>query len=628
MLPKRSAVTLAAFPARPFPWGELLFPVAVLVAITMFVATRGWLAGLSGFDDPDSSMRLVEVREFLAGKGWFDLLETRLGPAPGVFMHWSRLIDLPIAGLILAFDPFVGRPSAELLAVNLWPPLTFLLFGAGVVATVRRFADGFAAAVALVLIVASPVAIGVFAPGRIDHHNAQAALLVWMLAALVRADRSARAAAMAGVLAATSVAIGLEMLPLILVATAVPALAWIHDGDRWRRSFSAYGLALAAATAVFFLLGVGPARWTVAACDQISPVYLVLAAVGGLGTAVVTRFLRGGASAGIGCAMVTVTALAFPNCLAGPYADVDPRLGPIWLDNVIEAWSVADVARRFPWELPGKFAGPIVALVLAIAAAATAKTRRVFGPALLATCLAGAIALALSQQRGLVAADVLAAIAAAVATVVIARDGLGAAHPAAALLRNAWILVAPLPWAMAGDLAADRTEQRLQSAAAVAATDCMASIGDTIAALPAGMVVAPGNYGAYLLMQTRSSVLAAPYHRNTEGLLTADAILTADDGRRLFDAAGARYLAICPHDVETVILSRRAPHGLAARLASGERPDWLEVVADDPKALVLTRRTDVPAPLKATPVPDITGTLAPPRLRSSLDWAGQPQPGG
>ena len=44
-------------------------------------------------------MRAVEVRDFLNGQGWFDLVQHRLSPDHPFAMHWSRLADLPLAGL-------------------------------------------------------------------------------------------------------------------------------------------------------------------------------------------------------------------------------------------------------------------------------------------------------------------------------------------------------------------------------------------------------------------------------------------------------------------------------------------------------------------------------------------------
>lgn len=607
-----------------------LFPlVAAVFAAALVVAAGGWMAGLRGFDDPDSAMRLVEVREFLAGKPWFDLLETRLAPPAGVFMHWSRLVDVPIALLILVFEPLVGRPSAELLAMNLWPPLTFLAFGAGVVAIVRRFSDGLPVIAALALILASPIAVGIFRPGRIDHHNVQAALLVWTVFLLMRAEQRPLSAAGAGVLTAASVAVGLEMMPLLLVMIAVLALAWIHDGDRWRRAVTAFGAALGLAVPAFYVLGVGPDRWMIASCDAISIVYAALGAVGGLALVTVANLfrggpsdgpagllVRGGAMLGAGCLILTMTAVAFPVCLGGPYAEVDPRLGPIWLDHVIEAWSALEIYRREPWMLASNYGTVVAALVAVAITARLAPPRYRFALALIAGVLGGAVALGFLQQRSLVAAQTFAAIGAASASVVLARDVVRAGHPAIPLLRNGWVLFAPLVWAIIGTFGEPRDTAMAEAAAGKAETACYGTFGDVLASQPAGLIVAPSNYGAYLLMQTPSTVLAAPYHRNTEGLLAADAIFTASDGRRAFEASGARYLALCPGDPETALLRSRAPVGLAARLADGERPDWLEPLADSPAGLVFRRR-DTAAGVD----PDrlATGSLAPLSLRPSLD---------
>ena len=65
------------------------------------------------------------IRALLDGQGWFDLRNYRLNPPGGFDIHWSRLVDLPIAGLILLgavlLHPLLGRPRrvehTELLAV-------------------------------------------------------------------------------------------------------------------------------------------------------------------------------------------------------------------------------------------------------------------------------------------------------------------------------------------------------------------------------------------------------------------------------------------------------------------------------------------------------------------------------
>lgn len=68
--------------------------------------------------DPDDTMRLVEVRDFLAGQGWFSTSPNVPGHG-GTLMHWSRLVDWPIAGATPFMDFSLGRSRRRL---RRWPP--------------------------------------------------------------------------------------------------------------------------------------------------------------------------------------------------------------------------------------------------------------------------------------------------------------------------------------------------------------------------------------------------------------------------------------------------------------------------------------------------------------------------
>lgn len=102
--------------------------VAVGAAALMLVmhALRGFPTLADSKGDNDSVMRLVQVRDLLAGQGWFDLTQYRMGLEGGFEMHWSRLVDLPIALLVAGF----GEPAALVI----WPTV---LFGVALFLTVR-----------------------------------------------------------------------------------------------------------------------------------------------------------------------------------------------------------------------------------------------------------------------------------------------------------------------------------------------------------------------------------------------------------------------------------------------------------------------------------------------------------
>src|SRR5690606_28265498 len=82
--------------ARPGTATAIYAATTIAVLLAMFIANATDYVG----QDNDDIMRLVQVRDLLAGQGWFDLMQYRLGLEGGILMHWSRLVDLPIAALI------------------------------------------------------------------------------------------------------------------------------------------------------------------------------------------------------------------------------------------------------------------------------------------------------------------------------------------------------------------------------------------------------------------------------------------------------------------------------------------------------------------------------------------------
>ena len=91
--------------------------------------------------DTDDNMRMSQVRALLAGQDWFDLRQYKLNPPYGANIHWSRLVDLPIAGIILALRPLVGGVDAERVAIAIAPMLPLLLLLFSLALTVRRLVD-------------------------------------------------------------------------------------------------------------------------------------------------------------------------------------------------------------------------------------------------------------------------------------------------------------------------------------------------------------------------------------------------------------------------------------------------------------------------------------------------------
>src|SRR3954447_16424519 len=178
--------------------------------------------------DTDDNMRMMQVRGLLNGQGWFDLRQHHLNAPFGANIHWSRLVDLPIAGLILLLRPLIGGAAAERWAVGIAPLLPYLLLLFSVALTVRRLIDPRAYVLALAALVFAGSTNGMFMPERIDHHGWQLALLALSVSSIAD-PKKVRGGLVLGLSTALSMAIGLEMLIYLAIAGSAMVLFWIDD---------------------------------------------------------------------------------------------------------------------------------------------------------------------------------------------------------------------------------------------------------------------------------------------------------------------------------------------------------------------------------------------------------------
>ena len=158
-------------------------------------------------------------------------------------MHWSRLIDAPLALLIRFFELFMPADDAERATRIVFPLLLLTLLYVGVAHLARRLIGVEGVLPALLLVLLSGAVFGQFQPGRITHSAAQVVLLVFMIGSFVDAlnPTLGRRAAIAGALAAISLAISLENLPFIIVLMSAAVLLWIGLGDSLRKLMIAFG---------------------------------------------------------------------------------------------------------------------------------------------------------------------------------------------------------------------------------------------------------------------------------------------------------------------------------------------------------------------------------------------------
>ncbi|MDG4851331.1 MULTISPECIES: GtrA family protein [unclassified Mesorhizobium] len=538
--------------------------------------------------DNDSMLRLVEVRDLLAGQGWFDLHQYRMGLTGGFVMHWSRLVDTPIALIIFTFQALgASTAAAEKAAQIIWPLSLYGLTIFVILRASRRFAGTDVAMPALVLSTAALFFIGIFHPGTLDHHNVQLLLTAASLWLMTEAPFRRSAALLSGLCAGLTLAVGMETAPYVATLGACAAVLFIFDESE-RQTVRGFGIGFAAIALVVLVATIPPSAWGVAECDAFSAFQFVIAALSGFGLAAIAglpgqstakrRFLSMSALA---VAIAAVALLFFPQCLASPYAGMDERIRTYWLNDVVEAQPFLSVAVNEPKLMAARYVTPFIAILLIGLQLRSRRLRR--EEALTAVLLIVAFAVSLWQVRGSTFSVAFAVLPLST-WIAGVRLQASAAQPwrVSTRIAAAWLVSLNATWAgvaVAAQSVVQKAPAKINSDADHALTCGKASDFSDLAGMPATTVLASSNLGSPILMFTGHRALAGPYHRNVGGnLAMLDAFMgTPDAARAIIEREHVGLVAICRGNSEELSLAAQAPKGLAARLLKRDVPDWLEL---------------------------------------------------
>ncbi len=576
------------------------------LAMTLGKAIAVWRTGI--FFDPDDAMRAVEVRDFLNGQGWFDLVQHRLLPGHSFAMHWSRLVDVPLAGLMLMFRHWTDPDTAERITRLLEPPLFYLVFLLTLCGLARDLVGkGGPLAVAL-LAAGSLEIVGNFIPGHIHHHALQVMLLA-LLAKLfcdgLDPGRSWRMA-WAGAAAALSLAINLQNLPFVVAAAGILGLLWAWHGTELDRALARFGGGLCLAALGLFLVQVPPSRYFEASCDAFGAPHLLGIAMAGLAFGLLagltarlrTHRTRLAALCAAGALSLLIVRIFYPACLGDPYGAVEPLVRERYMAEIGEAMPLAKLLGRDPWgTIPIVMAlalgtACILAAVRHEAGLARARWIAIGGFGLVG--LAGTI----WQVRVASSAEIFACLGGAwclcrtfgpqasprrYGTLLCVVAGLG-------LSQAGWTSVLSIP--------KSRASGPVRSAGLLPPVDpdaCFAPASyDWLRDLPRGLVLSTIDPGAHILAYTAHSAIAASYHRDGYGIRVALLAFEAapEDARAMIEKARADYLMLCTTSPETHEIVSRSPNGFGAQILSGHLPPWLEAVPSGQGPLKLFKIVD------------------------------------
>ncbi len=190
--------------------------------------------------DFDSLLRMQGVVDLLQGQSWYDHMQHRLNPPEGVFIHWTKPVDVLLLLLALPLSAFMPIQTAVLISAAFVPPVfmvvsVWLLFWA-----LRPLKISAAQQLYLILVcVATPVYWGVFSAFAVDHHflliTLSVALTGGMLHLLTDAELALKKHSLTlGAVIGLGIWVSPEFMVFSGVCLAYLGCCWIGNPERYR----------------------------------------------------------------------------------------------------------------------------------------------------------------------------------------------------------------------------------------------------------------------------------------------------------------------------------------------------------------------------------------------------------
>lgn len=315
------------------------------LSFAIITTSQMWLGLLN---DSDDYVRMVRVFDLLNGQGWYDLRVLRLSPEEQFVLPWSRLIDAPLAAVMLLVQPSLGMMGASGVAAFIVPLLWLGVFcfvlpliGRGMIA--QRY--GWAL---IIVMLCNFSVLRELRPMRVDHHGPQMVFALCALASLVFYHVRPRwhLRVLAGLFCACGLAIGAESFLWTVLTTGYIALHAAWNGRRAAKDAPAFGAGLLGGLIIWVPVLRLPADWFVRDLALPALPHLVLAALilvvlfGLSRVAGLRRGKRMNVLVVAGLAAAALLMLVFPELQRGVYAtNMNDDNRALVLGNVIEAQS-------------------------------------------------------------------------------------------------------------------------------------------------------------------------------------------------------------------------------------------------------------------------------------------------
>jgi hypothetical protein len=323
----------------------------VLLTIVFYMQGR-WIRK-GELIDSDCYQRLNRVVQLHETGKWYDSVLAKSNAPYGEHLHWTRPLDvLLLTGAWLA-TPLAGfKDSLFWWGVLISP---FLL-----IASLMILPWAFRPVLAYhdsnlmrLLLISQLGILSYFSAGRPDHHSLLGFTFIittGLALRLVQGSFDKTICYIAGMVSAFSLWLHVESMLPIFLCLLLLGIFWIYEDEDFDNKSMHYSLSLFIFIGVVLVLERPSYDLTSIEYDKISLVHLFIFGLITLFWVIVSSLkhnvffekgrIRRFSIASLGAVIVALCVwLIFPDFYRGGYANIDPRIVPIWLDRVGEAQS-------------------------------------------------------------------------------------------------------------------------------------------------------------------------------------------------------------------------------------------------------------------------------------------------
>ncbi len=494
--------------------------------------------------DFDSLLRMQGVVDLLQGQSWYDHIQHRLNAPNGVFIHWTKPVDVLLLLLALPLSAFMPIQTAVLISAAFVPPVFMVISVYLLLWAARPLKVAASVQLYLVLVcAAAPIYWSLFSAFAVDHHFLLITLSIATTALMMHVLSAAeiflkKYSLTLGAVAGLGIWVSPEYMLFLGICLSYLGCCWIGNPERYRFVLPDI---LKTITFVLFLGVLWERRplWTVEH-DTVSIVHVTFFALLTVLSMLLKRFhaLHTGMARFQGAALgvvvvVGVMELLFTGFHRAHYNHVSAFVDENLLAHIIELQGLFDAQ--------GKnllvFYAYIYVFIIGIGGFLSKRVRAIWRANaapyffLFVTSIA-ILYMAMLQQRWLAYSIVPMALFSMAAVGVLLRDaekslsGLAARSKLDIKFLGVSILAALLAGgglasAFVGFSIAKPEEQKsIEFKACTATLHKFIREGqlNTILQKPQGVLLMPTDWAPNILFWTPHSAVAGNYHRDTDGI--------------------------------------------------------------------------------------------------------------